>query len=341
MDQDLEAASQPGCANCGHMIIEHGHPTPLCTECRTKFIKFPIPWPIRIFAGLVLVILVFAMANLPRNLSTAIHYERGKEAIEHSKYATARKELSSVIKNFPQFNDAKEYMVIASFRNQDIPTFFSLLQELEGKQVEDLSLYSEIKQMANHAPEYFPSDSLMAIAEKYHSLDSIPVAVYREYIPTHTAEVFPSWQYASMLFDQKNFSACDSVLTEVLEQDHDYTPALMIKSTLKRELNQLDSSHYYCDRLLSLNNESFYGTASKARTFLKQKKDKEGMDWALRNFELRKNDPYSIATLALAYHFNNRVPDRDKIMATANKDSVQMTYMSYVNDVISGKEKFR
>jgi predicted Zn-dependent protease len=341
MEQDLEATPQPGCANCGHMIIEHGHPTPLCTDCRAKFIKFPVPWPIRIFAGAVLVILVFAMANLPRNLSTAIHYERGKEAIEHANYITARKELSTVIKNFPHFDEAKEYMVVASFRDQDIPTFFSLLQELEGKQVADLSLYSEIKQMANQASGYFPSDSLMTIANKYHSLDSIPVSFFREYIPAHNTEVFAAMQYSSILFDQKNYPACDSMLTGILLEDHDYTTALMLKSALKKELNQLDSSHYYCDRLLSLNAESFYGTASKARTFLKQKKDKEGMDWALRNFELRKNDPYSVATLALAYHFNNRVPDRDKIMAAANKDSVQMTYMSYVNDVISGKEKFR
>ncbi len=323
------------------MIIEPGHPTPLCNECRTKFIKYPIPWPIRVFAAPVLLAVIFATTSLPRNFSAAVHYQRGKEAVEHSQYLTASKELNSVIKRFPHFNEAKEYMVVTSFRNQDIPTFYSMIKDLQGMNVEEMNLYSEIKQMAAQAPEYFPSDSLLALKDKYRSLDSVPLSVYQEYLPAHNSELFPAFQYAAVLFDKNDYPACDSMLTSTLKRDQQYAPALMLKSTLKRELGQTDSAHYYCDRLLALNNESAYATASKARTYLKEKKDKEGMEWALKNFELRKEDPYSIATLALAYHFNNRIPDRDKLISAAKKDSMQMSYMSYVNDVIEGKEKFR
>src|SRR5439155_25895657 len=116
---------------------------------------------------------------------------------------------------------------------------------------------------------------------------------------------------------------------------------LYMKTSVKRELDQFDSAHYYCDRILSLNKESSYGMASKARTYLMQKKDQEGLRWALKSNEPDRMEPYSLATLALAYHFNNKPGERDKLVEASKKDSTQAAYMQYVIDIMQGKEKFR
>lgn len=290
---------------------------------------------------MIVVALIFAMFNLPGNLSAAIHYKRGKEAIEKTNYLTARDELNKVIKQMPAFIDAKEYMTIASFNNQDFSTFISLIKELEGKNIEDGSLYQQISGLIQKAPGYLPNDSFMVFFNKYHSFDSIPGYAYHQYISNHPADLFPEVRYASFLFDQKQYSNCDTVLDHILQKDPDHVLALAMKTGIKREFNQFDSAHYYCERILSLNKESAYGTASKARTYLMQRKDTEGMQWALKNLNLRKDDPYSLATLALAYHFNNKPGERDKILEAAKKDSTQTVYIQYVIDVISGKEKFR
>jgi hypothetical protein len=344
MEQDnlsLEEKLLSGCVNCGHMIVEQGYPTPLCKDCRTKFIRYPIPLSIKIFAALIGVALVFAMFNLPGNLSVAIHYKRGKEAIEKANYLTARDELNKVIKKMPGFNDAKEHMIIIAFYNQDFSTFMSLIKELDGKNIEDGSLYQQISGLVEKVPEYLPNDSFMVLFDKYHSFDSLPEYVYHQYISDHPAELFPEVRFASLLFDKKQYRSCDSLLDHILQKDPDHVNALAMKTGIKREFNQFDSAHYYCDRILSLNKESAYGTASKARTYLMQRKDAEGMEWALKNLQLRKNDPYSLATLALAYHFNNKPADRDKILEAAKKDSTQTVYIQYVIDVMNGKEKFR
>ena len=344
MEQDnlsLEEKLSSGCANCGSMVIEQGYPTPLCKDCRTKFIRYPIPLSIKIFAGLIGLALVFAIVNLPGNLSAAIHYKRGKDAIEKANYLTARDELNKVIKKMPGFNDAKEYMTIAAFHNQDFSTFISLIKELEGTNIENGSLYQQITGLVEKVPEYLPKDSFMALFDKYHSFDSLPEYVYHQYIAAHPDEVFPEVRLASFLFGQKQYRSCDTILDHILKKDPDHAHALAMKTGLKREFNQFDSAHYYCDRILSLNKESAYGTASKARTYLMQKKDTEGMEWALKNIDRRKNDPYSLATLALAYHFNNKPGERDKILEAGKKDSTQTLYIQYVVDVLNGKEKFR
>ena len=124
--QSLEEKLSSGCASCGHTIIEPGYPTPLCKDCRTKFIRFPIPLPIKIFAGAVALALLVSMYRLPGNFSVAVHYKRGTAAVKNRNYLTAQKELGKVIKRLPGYDDAKEYQAIAAYYNQDLSTFVTL-----------------------------------------------------------------------------------------------------------------------------------------------------------------------------------------------------------------------
>ena len=128
MDQDhqtLEEKLSSGCVNCGHPVIEPGYSTALCKDCRTKFIRYPVPTGIKVFAALVVVALIIALFRLPGNLSAAVHYERGKDAIGKSNYLTADKELGEVLKKMPGFQEAKEYRSIAAFYNQDFSAFIA------------------------------------------------------------------------------------------------------------------------------------------------------------------------------------------------------------------------
>lgn len=344
MEQDIatEEQMQPsGCANCGHLIVEPGYPTQLCMECRTRFIKYPIPISIRIFAAAIGVVLVFAMITVPANFSATIHYQRGKKAVKQGNYFTAQQELEKTLKAVPGFDKAKEYMAIASFYNTDIGRFAVIIGELEGKIVSDEGLYSEIKILIDKAASYLPSDSFNTLMNQFDSLTEIRDEVYEKYTALHPQEIFPSLKLASARFDKEKYASCDSLLNRVLEQDGSYLGVLYMKTSVKRQLHQYDSAHYYCEKALSLNRQSTYAISSKARTFLGQHKDTEGLQWAQKAVAIDPADPYSIATLALAYHFNNRVAERDKLLRTGTKDPAMMTTMKFVRDVIEGKEKFR
>jgi len=335
------ASSVAGCASCGHPIIEQGHATALCKECREKFIKFPIPPAIKIFAGLILVIFVFAMIRTPQNLSAGIHYQRAKDDIRQGRYLSAENELNKVVRQIPRFISAKEYLAIASFHNQDFRTFTGVISELQGKTVEEQELYSEINEMINKFGNYVPSDSFMVLYTRYHSFDSIPEEINRQYVIRYPDEVFAAARYASILLNNKEYQPADSVTNILLQKDNSYLSGLGLKTAIKRDLKQFDSAHYYCDRILSLNQESTYGMSLKARVFLKEKKDAEGLQWALKSVALDKEDGYSIATLALAYHFNNKPVETEKILHAVKKDSSLAEYIQYASDIINGKEKFR
>jgi hypothetical protein len=94
---------------------------------------------------------------------------------------------------------------------------------------------------------------------------------------------------------------------------------------------------------MQINKDVPYAYAVKARIYLKQKKDALGLELATKSVALDKTDPYSNATLALAYHFNNMQAKRDTLIqqVKASKDSSMIEYMQYAMDVIEQKEKFR
>ncbi len=97
----------------------------------------------------------------------------------------------------------------------------------------------------------------------------------------------------------------------------------------------------YADKILTINHESLYGLATKARTLLKQKKDAEGLTLSLKVYEMNKKDYYSAATLIMAYHLANKIKERDALLNEVDKDSASMQYTTYVKEIISGKKQFR
>lgn len=346
MQEENHVASQneyatKGCANCSHPIVVHGFPTPLCEDCREKFVKFPIPVLIKVFAGIIGGVVILALFTLPKNLSAGIHLQRGKNAEKKRVYVTAENEFRKALQEQPKMVEVKAHLMITSFYNQDFQTFSNMYSDLETVSIEDEDLYMKLSKVLGKAVTYFPSDSFRSLLDIYHNTDSIPATAYTAYLAKYPEEQFAALRYASVLFDNHKYGDADSMLNIILQRDNQYISALYLKTAIKRESGEFDSAHYYSDQIIALNRESNYGMSAKARTYLRQKKDTEGLQWALKAIAISPDDPYSMATLTLAYHFNNKPGDRDKLLNDAKNDSLKSVYMKYAIDVIDGKEKFR
>ncbi|MFN8289061.1 MAG: hypothetical protein U0U70_02270 [Chitinophagaceae bacterium] len=336
-----EPVSGPVCLSCGSRDVQEGKPNPLCSDCRNKFIRFPVPFGIKLFAAGVLAVFIFSMTRLSGNLSAGIHLERGKKAEKHKDYITAQKEYEMVLKKIPGLMDAQSHLLLTAFSNMDFETVYKMSQVLDGKEIGDMNLYNKMNTSIGKVPGYFPSDSFATFLNEYHSSDSIPDEVYKKYTDAFPGEIYPLTGWASALIDQKKYTTADSLLNRALLEDNTNVVAIMLKASLMRELKQTDSAMYYSNRLLELNRESLFGRASKARTLLQQKKDKEGLTWALKAFEISNTSPYAVSTLILARHFNQQYKERDALMEVLKKDTAASGHLNFIKDVLSGKENFR
>lgn len=341
-DEVTEKPESNKCINCESPWIEQGHATPLCAECRQSFIKFPIPRMIKIFSLAIIAIVLIAMVRLPNNISLGVHEARGEKALRNKQFLTAQREFKNVLKENPEYLEAKINSALSSFYIQDYSSMLKDLDELEGRRIEDQNLYSELIKATNQLSNYFPSDSFLAMQKIYADpLGDIPVNEMQKFVAANPDDIYASIALSSSLFDKKEYLMADTILSNVLNKTPVHLTALALMATLKRELNQFDESIAYCDKLLSINRESIYGMSSKSRTYLKMQKDKEALKLALEAKEVSNDDLYNLATLAMVYHFNNMTKQRDEILAKAIKDSLSQTYFEFANDVISNKVKFR
>ena len=331
------------CASCGVSLFQADERrTPLCETCREHFIKYPFPVWVKIFGGAVLLLLLVALSSLPRSIGVGIHYKRGQVAEEKHNYFTAQKELETVVRKEPSFIDARCRLMIAAFYNTDFTAMGAAYKDLEGKKIEDNALYKEVNQVMDASNIYFPTDSFSSFVKRYSvPKTDIPVADYYKYLDSNTHDAYACLHIANLLYDQEKYTECDSLLNEALGNDRHYLSALALKMPLKQEMGELDSSIFYSNRILDINHEYTYAYASRVKALLKQKKDAEALQWAKKGMAIDDKDPYMQGCMALAYHFNNDAKNRDAILSKAPPDSITLTVMAGIKDIVSGKEKFR
>lgn len=332
------------CVHCDNPQIVEGYPTHLCHECRRKFTRYPIPLWIKIFAGSVLITIFFTLFTFPENLSVAVHLERGRDAERQNRFLTAKKEFLQVLQRQPNNVEAKGYLMLASFYNEDYDGFFKYSEELQGSDFGNKELLARLNDATGQFPHYYPDHDLAELMENTDSATlTMPDTTLANFLIGHPENVYGLYTYASQLYDVENYKACDSVLEKLLQTDIVYQPALRLMANSKRQSGDYEGSLEYCRRIIEINRESAYVYANIARTFLKQKKDKEGLEMAQKSIALNDTLPYNIATLALAYHFNKERVKRDLLINQMKKKSnpSSAVYYDYVIDVINQKESFR
>jgi hypothetical protein len=336
--------STEGCINCANPVVLKGYPNPLCETCRDGLIKFPIPTGIKIFAGFLLLVIIFSFYKIPKNISIGMHLAKGETAIQEKKYITAQKEFKKVLTKVPGDLEMQCNLLISSFNNNDYATYDSLLKIISQKNFEDQDLFQKVNSFILSTSTLAPLEAFNDLNTKYkNNYYAIPDSVLENYIKANPNDTYIMTAYSTRLSDKENYIGADTILSKILIQDTNYVPALIGMSGIKRMELDYKSSLYYCNRLLDLNKESVYGLASKSRTLLRQKNDKEALLLAEQSYALASNDSYTMASLALAYHFTSKSEMRDGMLSKLSllKDSSSVITLRYVKDVMSGKESFR
>jgi thioredoxin-like negative regulator of GroEL len=328
----------PVCRNCDSPNVLHGHPMLLCGDCRTKLINYPIPLWVKLFGAGIGVVLLISMIWLPKNLSAAISLTRAEKAEKRHDYVTGQRELEKAQKIVPNSTDVLEHLMIASYYNNDFATLYDASARLQNKTIEDSAIYEQLTTILNETKQYTPSDTFATAFKQYKDL-VVPDTALSRYVKKNPFDIYAVYTLASSYDDKQQYRSADSLLSRLLVIDAEFFPALNLKTRVKREIDQPDSSIFYCDKILALNHQSVYGMSSKARTFLKTGKKQEGLNLAKQCYQLDDKTPYNLATLAIAYHLNNDFKARDAVLTNAKKDTANAYYMNYANDIISNKAK--
>lgn len=340
---EVETASV-ACVNCQARAAVPGHSTNLCDECRKLFTRYPIPLWIKLFAGGVCLVILFSLFTFPDKLSVAIYLSRGKKAADNNRFVTVRSELQQVVSKYPEHVEARAYLMLAAFYNEDYDDYIKYREQLKDVEIVNNKLSDRVFEVHEKFQNYHADDSLILLKMQYDSTTlMLPDSVMAEYVKNHPSNIYALFNYALIMHGADKYSACDSLLLQLLEIDDTYMPALRLLANTKRQLRDFNAAVKYSERLLELNKESAYAYAILSRAYLQQRRDKEGLEMAYKSMSIDDKGPYYISTMALAYHFTHQFEKRDELIrnAEALKDSTVNYYLQYVHDVINNKITFR
>jgi len=329
------------CISCGNPDVLKGYPNALCAECREKYIKYPIPLWVKAVGGGIVLTIVILLFSLPKNFSAAINYERAVKAEEAKNYVTEQQTLNGVVKAMPNYIEAKAHLLIAAFYNGDFQTVAIVASQISGKPFDDDALLSKTNRVMDMAETYFPSDSLSKFLKQYpDSAGPVPEDAYLQFLKQNPNDELGKFMYASYLDNQKRNVAADSILSGILDKDPDNLRVLCYEGGLKRVMNDAVASLRYYNHALEINNQCAGAFAGKARTALKQQQPKLGLEYALKSVAIDSADDYNQCTLIMAYHFNNKLHERDELMTRFNKNTSKASslYFKYAVDVINNKD---
>jgi tetratricopeptide (TPR) repeat protein len=331
------------CANCQALPYEGTHPTNLCSGCRTALINYPIPKWIKIFALIVIGIIVVSVIRTQMYLSAAINLGRGEKAIENRLYVTAQRELASVLNKFPDDLTANADFFIAAAYNLDGNAAKNAYQKLLDKNVEDQELFARVNTAMDYLSSNYAQDTVLQ--NKVKLVDKDRDKLLQLYEKTKdSAEIEIKTYIADCLFDLKDYKSTLVIIEPILITAPNHFWALSLGAAAHRNIGNFEKALSYCDRILAVNAESVYGFAIKSRIELKRKHDQQAAVYAEKAMKIDPEDDTALEAMSMVNYFAGR---KEASLANLSKINAHMalngdsTISKRLTAIINGSEIYR
>ncbi|ACU58092.1 tetratricopeptide repeat protein [Chitinophaga pinensis] len=334
-----------GCSTCFDPNFEPGYPVRLCKSCRKRMSRYPVKKEVRWAAIGVGVILIIALFRLPAYFTAGIGYMKGIKAAEQRKYLTAEKAFADILQRFPDHKATAVHMATAAYYNDDVTKIDSLLALLD---LAEISLYGdalseELLMLTDNARYYNIQDKAFDI-----HLDGLAddTAAYRNALETYLQEHPYDYAAAIMLsnhyYELHDYAAVETICAKINSKTPSFRPAWFQRLSALKQQGKYKEAYQLTAQLLTQNTESIDALSSLATFQLKLKMDAAALKTIQRAHTLAPDNKTLLPMLCIAYHFNQRQADADKVFALLKNDPVQdSSELTALHNIITDKAPFR
>jgi tetratricopeptide (TPR) repeat protein len=332
------------CANCASPYIEEGHALPLCMKCRDQLARRPVPvWIWGVF-GITVLVLFFALTRFPATLQAGVAFERGQQAEQEGKYLTAMKEYRVAADKFSDSTLALGRLYITYYHNGKLQESEELLKKLGGRELDNKSLADEINAVTDRMQAlYYPTQAFADLMnQNQEATPEKMVELLKPYVEQNPGDVTGAYYLADLYYEMKKYDEAGSIVTKLLETYPDFHTGSLFLAAVHRQKGEYDQGIALCRKVLEHNSEDVEAYISMSRIELKRHQDKQGLELALKAYELDSDNAHILASLSMAYHFNNMIKERDEMLELFKKHKGYNEYdMNQLSSIISGQLKWR
>ncbi|MFL0269065.1 tetratricopeptide repeat protein [Candidatus Clostridium radicumherbarum] len=307
-----------GCKNCGNLDIEEGYNLKLCKECRDKLSRRPIPKQIKLVSLFIILVILFSLWKFPKSISSGVEYERGLQAEKAAKYATAIYHYENALKEHPESDKALVRLYVSYYEDERIEEAYKVFDQITGESPSNKKMKKELVDEVNTTTSkldtyYNPSSELYdKIKNLQNSKTEDIVNIVKPIVDKNPKEVYGAYYLANLYFDMKNFNEASQVLSRVISNYPDFYAGYLLQAATYRELGKYDEGVEYCNKVLKHNTEDVGALITLSKIELKRRNNAKGLEYAKTAYNLDSQDATVTANLALAYHYNNLISERDK-----------------------------
>lgn len=328
------------CKSCGSDRIEEGYALPLCSECRDKLSKHPIPIQMKIAAIAFILVIIISLLKFPAAIRVGIEYERGIRAEKALKYVTALKHFENTANAYPDSDKIMVKLLSAYYENEKINEAYNTFDKLAGASPEtkkmDKDLVTQVNILMDKMDMYYtPSQELYEKLKVMKNPTSEEIVdTIKPLVDKNPKEIYGAYHLADSYFEINKFDEANAVLTKVLAAHPDFYAGQLLKSATLRELGQYDKAVEGVQEVLRHNSEDIGALVTLSKIELKRKNNDKGLEYAKQAYKLDSSDPYILSNLSLAYHYNNMIKERDEnfkaFQALNSKDKYTIDFLNSI-----------
>ncbi|MFN3404846.1 MAG: tetratricopeptide repeat protein [Cytophagaceae bacterium] len=328
------------CINCNHYKPLEGHNSPLCTYCRKSLINYPIPTWLRISFGIVMLVVVYAISEMPSSLIAAIHLKKGEKALVAKRPATALKEFLKADAKLPGSALVHSRLLAGYVSNYDFNNAFRVLDSLKKMDSKDKDIVDFAMDYISTINLYYKSD------EQYYAVVNNPelskdslMGFMRNYMLSNPYNGDVKYHYASLLYDVEKYEDSKLYLDFAISQDYSFNNVYLLKAACERQLGNYDKGLEWCDKVIKGNVESVEAYAAKAKICLRKKDMPMAKTFLDEAMVLNEQGAYVNSVAALYYGMLKDEANLQKHLDILRSLGAEGEYyLKSVNSILSGEK---
>lgn len=331
---------QTGCKCCGNPIVQEGYNLELCEECRKKLSKRPIPKKFLFLAVGIFIILVISLFKFPSYITEGIKFKGAEKAITQHEYVTAMNYYENVINESSKYENKIKLMELYYY-NGYISEAYNIYDSLVGEKLDEEN-YNKATKIINNIEKYY-----MYKDELYNKVSEVEDKDYdklleliKPYIDNDPEEICGASTVIDIYMDKKMFNEAKPIAEKIVSENPDYDYGKYELSLIYIELGEYDKALKLAEDLFYFNKESIYGYVCKSKVELKKGNNENGLIIAEEACKLDPYNSFASTNLALAYHYNGMIEERDSIYQYCLENKF-IEEDNYLKSIFSGEYKWQ
>jgi tetratricopeptide (TPR) repeat protein len=311
-EERKEQADGGLCQACGKGYIDRSESAHsiMCTECRDKMIRHPVPKIFLLFSLLVFVLVVVAFYHFPEVLDSYKIYERSPALADSGEITIALTELNTLIEKYPNSNPIAVRMAdIAMEKGYYEYAGYVIDTYLYGEEMNDV-LVDRMNGYVDRINQYYTTYN--AVSEFQSTLDpALPLEEVLSQCYDFVKELMhhPMQDKALLYYYLSMFTTditdMKSSLESCLAADCTFLDAKVQLGNLARRQEEPAAAEKYYNEVLA--EDKYHSGALRGLAILRllDGNPAEGLDLARQAFENNPEEPYVWETYIIALSENN------------------------------------